>query len=56
MKKLLLPIRPKYVNQILAGTKKVEYRTKIRKDALVNQILIYQPKTLFRVSFFCLQS
>ena len=31
MKKLLLPIRPKYVNQILAGTKKVEYRTKIRK-------------------------
>ena len=42
MKKLLLPIRPKYVNQILAGTKKVEYRTKIRKDALVNQILIYQ--------------
>lgn len=42
MKKLLLPIRPKYVKQILEGTKQVEYRTWERKDPTVNNVLIYQ--------------
>lgn len=42
MKKLLLPIRPKYVEQIFVGNKRVEYRTRIRKDFTVNQVLIYQ--------------
>lgn len=49
MKKLLLPIRPKYVEQILAGIKKVEYRTKIRKDDSVNQVLIYQSGDIRKV-------
>lgn len=44
MKKLLLPIRPQYVKQIFEGTKTVEYRTRVRKDINVNQVLIYQSK------------
>lgn len=39
--KVLMPIKPKYANQILDGTKKFEYRkSKIRKDN-VHSIIIY---------------
>lgn len=56
MKKMLLPILPKYVKKILEGTKLVEYRKKIRKDSSVNQVLIYQSNDIkmvvaeFRIS------
>lgn len=39
MKKILLPIKPEYVNRIISGEKRVEYRKKIVSD--VNVILIY---------------
>ena len=42
MRKLLLPIKPKYVDAIIAGTKRVEYRTRIRKDSEVTTALIYR--------------
>ena len=42
MRKLLLPIKPKYVDAIIAGTKRVEYRTRIRKDPEVTTALIYR--------------
>ena len=39
--KVLMPIKPKYANQILDGTKKFEYRkSKIRKNN-VHSIIIY---------------
>lgn len=39
--KALMPIKPKYANQILDGTKKFEYRkNKIRKE-IVRSIIIY---------------
>ena len=42
MRRLLLPIEPKYVDAIIAGTKTVEYRTGKRKDAKVTTALIYR--------------
>lgn len=39
--KVLMPIKPKYANQILDGTKKFEYRkSKIRKET-VRSVIIY---------------
>ena len=40
MKKILLSINPEYVEKILNGTKKFEYRTKIAKQD-VKAILVY---------------
>lgn len=40
MQKILLSINPKYVEKILGGTKKFEYRTKVAKKG-VEAILIY---------------
>lgn len=55
MKKILLPILPKYVRKIIEGTKLVEYRKKIRKDTSVNQVLIYQSNDVKKiVAEFCI--
>ena len=49
MRKLLLPIKPKYVDAIIAGTKRVEYRTRIRKDPEVTKALIYRSGDLKKI-------
>ena len=49
MRKLLLPIKPKYVDAIIAGTKRVEYRTRIRKDSEVTTSLIYRSRDLKKI-------
>ena len=49
MRKLLLSIKPKYVDAILAGTKRVEYRTRIRKDPEVTTALIYRSGDLKKI-------
>lgn len=41
MKKILLSIKPCFVDKILDGTKRVEYRKRIPKDSQVNRVLIY---------------
>jgi len=41
MKKILLSIKPYYVEEILAGRKTVEYRKRIPQDDTVRQVLIY---------------
>lgn len=41
MKKILLSIKPNYVENILAGRKLVEYRKRRPKDENVRQVLIY---------------
>lgn len=41
MKKILLSIKPCFVNKILDGSKKVEYRKRIPKNSHVNHVLIY---------------
>ena len=41
MKKILLSIKPCYVEEILAGRKRVEYRKRIPKDEALKQVLIY---------------
>ena len=49
MRKLLLPIKPKYVDAIITGTKRVEYRTRIRKDSEVTTALIYRSGDLKKI-------
>lgn len=49
MRKLLLSIKPKYVDAIIAGSKTVEYRTRIRKDARVTKVLIYRSGDMKKV-------
>ena len=49
MRKLLLSIQPKYVDAIIAGTKRVEYRTRIRKDSEVITALIYRCDDLKKI-------
>ena len=49
MRKLLLSIKPKYVDAIIAGTKRVEYRTRIRKDPEVTTALIYRSDDLKKI-------
>lgn len=49
MKKILLSIKPKYVNRILAGTKKVEYRKNIPLQKGVSHVLIYSSSPIKRV-------
>lgn len=41
MRKILLSIKPCYVDEILAGRKQVEYRKRIPKADGVSQVLIY---------------
>lgn len=49
MKKILLPIKPIYVNRIFNGTKKVEYRKQVvhRKD--ISNVLIYATRPVCKV-------
>lgn len=49
MCKVILPIRPKYVEEILNGTKKYEYRKKVFKNKNVKQILIYSTSPIKKV-------
>ena len=49
MRKILLSIKPKYVDAIITGTKTVEYRTRIRKDTEVTTALIYRTGDLKKV-------
>lgn len=49
MRKLLLSIKPQYARQILAGTKKVEYRKQSPKDADVKHVLVYQSNDIMKV-------
>lgn len=49
MRKLLLSIKPKYVDAIITGTKTVEYRTRTRKDKEVTTVLIYRSGDLKKV-------
>lgn len=50
MRKILLSIKPKYVDAIITGTKTVEYRTRIRKDTNVTTVLIYRSGDLKKVA------
>lgn len=49
MKKLLLSIKPCFVDKILAGTKRVEYRKRIPKDPQVNHVLIYSSSPVKKI-------
>ncbi|MHC3513622.1 ASCH domain-containing protein [Limosilactobacillus reuteri] len=47
--RILLSIKPKYVERILNGTKKFEYRKKIFKNKKVTTIVIYATKPVGKV-------
>lgn len=47
MKKILLPIKPEYVNRIFSGEKKVEFRKKVIPD--VETIVIYATVPVRRI-------
>lgn len=47
--KILLSIKPKYVNSIMNGTKKFEFRRKIFKRKDVNTVVIYATKPIGKV-------
>ena len=47
--KILLSIKPKYVERILNGTKRYEYRKKIFKNRNVNTVVIYATKPVGKV-------
>lgn len=48
MKALLLPIKPEYVEQILCGTKKYEYRKRLPKEK-TDVIYIYSTAPVMKV-------
>lgn len=49
MSKILLSIKPKYVEKILEGTKKVEYRRVIPKCKDITHIIIYASAPICQV-------
>lgn len=49
MRKILLSIKPRYVEQILTGRKQVEYRKRIPQEDGVRQVLIYASHPLKKV-------
>lgn len=49
MRKLLLSIKPKYVEQIIDGTKQVEYRKKTHADKSVEWVLVYESAPVMRI-------
>lgn len=49
MKKILLSIKPLYVNQILCGEKRVEYRKQAPSRIDVSHVLIYASRPVCRV-------
>ncbi len=48
MKKIIISINPKHVNNIINGTKKYEYRTKAAKKD-VNKLIIYETTPIKKV-------
>ncbi len=48
MKKILISINPEYVEKILSGEKKFEYRTRIAKQQ-VDTLIIYATKPIMKV-------
>ena len=48
MKKIVISINPEHVKNILNGTKKFEYRTKVAKGD-INKILIYETTPVKRI-------
>lgn len=49
MCKLLMSIKPEYVNEILSGRKKYEYRTKKAKRDNIDKIVIYCTAPIMKV-------
>lgn len=49
MCKILLPIKPKYVNQILAGSKKYEFRKIEAKRKNIDKLIIYATAPVMKV-------
>lgn len=49
MRKIMLSIKPCFVEEILAGRKLVEYRKRIPQDYTVSQVLIYASYPIKRV-------
>lgn len=48
MKKIIISINPKHVNNIINGTKKYEYRTKAAKKD-VNKLIIYETTPIKKI-------
>ena len=48
MKKILISINPEYVQKILSGEKKFEYRTRVAKQQ-VDTLIIYATKPIMKV-------
>ncbi len=48
MKSILLPIHPEYIEMILSGTKRYEYRTKIPKED-IDRIVMYATSPIQQV-------
>ncbi len=49
MCKILMPINPEYVDEILAGRKKYEYRKIKAKRSNVNKMIIYSTSPIMKV-------
>lgn len=49
MCKILMPINPKYVEQILSGRKKYEYRKIKAKRSNIDKMIIYSTSPIMRV-------
>lgn len=49
MCKILMPINPEYVDEILAGRKKYEYRKTRAKRSNVNKMIIYSTSPIMKV-------
>ncbi len=49
MCKILMPINPEYVDEILAGRKKYEYRKIRAKRSNVNKMIIYSTSPIMKV-------
>lgn len=46
---ILLSIKPKFVNEIISGSKKIEYRKKIFKNQNIDRIFIYSSKPMQKI-------
>lgn len=47
-RKIIISINPEYVEKIISGEKKFEYRTKAAKED-INKIIIYETKPIMKV-------
>ena len=53
MKKIFLSVKPQYVNKILSGEKKYEYRRVIFRNQTIKHLLIYASYPIQRVVAEC---